>query len=48
MQRIMDARWRLFLAQNSPRDPNFDAAKERVLQEHARAFFRGVVTYSSP
>jgi hypothetical protein len=48
LQRVMDARWRLFLAQNSPRDPNFDAAKERVLQEHARAFFRGVVTYSSP
>lgn len=44
--RVIDGRWRRFLNQNSPQSQNFEAAKERILQEHARAFFGGVIGYT--
>jgi len=37
--------WREFLRQNRRTDPNFEQRKEVLLQEHARRFFRGLVSY---
>ena len=37
--RAIDVSWRSFLKQHSDDDADFEEAKERVLQHHARAFF---------
>ena len=42
--RVIDPQWGRFLDQQLGDTPGFEAAKERVLQEHARAFFSAVIT----
>ncbi|HKR00639.1 MAG TPA: hypothetical protein VJT09_08195 [Pyrinomonadaceae bacterium] len=43
---VIGARWNSFSAQHSTSDPDFEKAREKLLQEHARAFFRNVITYT--
>ena len=44
IQRVIDARWKEFKQQHSPNNKGF--AKEKVLQEHASAFFQGLIKYT--
>lgn len=37
--------WREFMQRHRPTDPDFEQRKERLLQDHARRFFRGLLTY---
>ncbi len=37
--------WREFNSTHSPRDPNFAAEKEKLIQRHAKRFFKGKVSY---
>jgi hypothetical protein len=39
--------WAEFHRTNRPSDPGYDAAKEQLLQDHARRFFGGLVSYQA-
>lgn len=47
IRRVIDARWKRFESQHSSASPNFHKVKEKVLTEHASAFFQGVINYTS-
>lgn len=46
IQRVIDARWTEFRRQHSSGDMDFARAKEKILQEHAAAFFQRLTKYS--
>ena len=45
--RVIDFRWQKASKLKTPGTPDFDRLKEQILQEHANAFFGGVVSYTA-
>lgn len=45
--RVIDFRWQQARKLHTPGSPEFERLKEQVLQEHANAFFGGVISYAN-
>jgi len=45
--RVIDSRWRKLSKMHPSQSPAFEWVKEIVLQEHANAFFGGIISYTS-
>jgi hypothetical protein len=37
--------WEVFMRQHSPTDSDFTIEKEKLLQDHAKRFFKGSISY---